>query len=74
MEEAISRGLFGRKTPHPRFRSMLGNYIAIAKGDLSIMTVDEEFKSMHGSLTEDEMLIPLIVFDTTSDSFHKPAN
>jgi len=53
---------------------MLGNYIAIAKGDLSIMTVDEEFKSMHGSLTEDEMLIPLIVFDTTSDSFHKPAN
>lgn len=74
MEEAISRGLFGTREPHPRFRSMLGNYIAIAKGDLSIMTVDEEFKSMHGSLTEDEMLIPLIVFDTTSDSFHKPAN
>ena len=46
------------------FRSMLGNYIAIATGDLSIMTVEEAFVSMHGSLTEDEMLIPLIVFET----------
>jgi hypothetical protein len=42
---------------------MLGNYLAIAKGNLSIMTVDEQFIGMHGSLTEDEMLIPLIVFD-----------
>ena len=63
MDEAISRGLFGTKTPHPNFRSMLGNYLAIAKGNLSIMTVDEQFIGMHGSLTEDEMLIPLIVFD-----------
>ena len=63
MEEAISRRLFGTQHHHPNFRSMLGNYLAIAKGNLSIMTVDEQFIGMHGSLTEDEMLIPLIVFD-----------
>ena len=64
MDEAIERDLFGTGTHHPMFRPMLGNYIAIATGDLSIMTVEEAFVSMHGSLTEDEMLIPLIVFET----------
>ena len=63
MDEAISRGLFGTVTHHANFRSMLGNYLAIAKGNLAIMTVDEKFIGMHGSLTEDEMLIPLIVFE-----------
>ena len=64
MDEAIEKGLFGTGEHHPQFRPMLGNYIAIATGDLSIMTVEEKFVSMHGSLTEDEMLIPLIVFET----------
>ncbi|MBO4697138.1 MAG: alkaline phosphatase family protein [Lachnospiraceae bacterium] len=63
-EEVIARNLLGTGKHHPMFRSMLGNYIAIATGDLSIMTVEEAFVSMHGSLTEDEMLIPLIVFET----------
>ncbi len=63
VEEVIRRKLFGNGKPHPNFRSMLGNYLAIAKGNLSIMTVNETFIGMHGSLTEDEMLIPLIVFD-----------
>ncbi|MBR5348871.1 MAG: alkaline phosphatase family protein [Lachnospiraceae bacterium] len=64
MDWAIEANLFGTGRHHPMFRSMLGNYIAIATGDLSIMSVDEKFVSMHGSLTEDEMLIPLIVFET----------
>ncbi len=63
MEEAIARELFGTQPPHKNFRSMLGNYLAIATGELSIMTVDEKLISMHGSLTEDELLIPLIVFE-----------
>jgi predicted AlkP superfamily pyrophosphatase or phosphodiesterase len=62
VEEVIKRKLFGTGQLHPNFRSMLGNYLAIAKGNLSIMTVDETFIGMHGSLTEDEMLIPLIIF------------
>ena len=63
MEEALERRLFGTGTPHPCFRGMLGNFLAIATGNLSIFNDSEVWVSMHGSVTEDEMLIPLIVFD-----------
>lgn len=63
MEEVIARKLMGTGKEHEQFRSMLGNYLAIATSDLSILFLEEEFKSMHGSITEDEMRIPLIVFD-----------
>ena len=42
---------------------MLGNYLAIATGDMSIYFTDERWLSMHGSLTKEEMEIPLIVFE-----------
>ncbi|MBR2408877.1 MAG: alkaline phosphatase family protein [Lachnospiraceae bacterium] len=64
MEEAIGRNLFGTGVHHENFRGMLGNYLAIATGNLSIFYTDERFVSLHGSLTEDEMLIPLLVFET----------
>lgn len=64
MEEALSKQLFGTGTPHRHFRSMLGDYLAIAVDDLSIFYTDEQWVSMHGGLTEDEMMIPLIVFET----------
>ncbi len=64
MEEAIKKNLFGTGTHHKNFRSMLGDYLAIATDNLSIFFTDERWVSMHGSLTEDEMLIPLIVFET----------
>ncbi len=64
MEEAIERNLFGTGVHHENFRGMLGDYLAIATGNLSIFYTDERWVSMHGSLTEDEMLIPLIVFET----------
>lgn len=63
MEEAIEKKLMGIGKEHDAFRSMLGNYLAIATDDLSIYFTDENWVSMHGSLTEDEMLIPLIVYD-----------
>ncbi len=62
MEEVIERKLMGTGTPHKEFRGMLGDYLAIATSDLSIYFTEERWLSMHGSLTEDEMLIPLIVF------------
>lgn len=68
MEEAIEKNLFGTGKHHENFRSMLGNYLAIATGNLSIYFAFGEmyprWAAMHGSVTEDEMLIPLIVFDT----------
>ena len=61
-EEAIERKLFGTGKHNVLFRPMLGDYLAIATGDLSIYFNAERWLSMHGSLTEDEMTIPLIVF------------
>lgn len=62
MEEALEKNLFGVKKHNEKLRSMLGNYIAIATDNLTIYFNDDEFITMHGGLTEDEMLIPLIVF------------
>ncbi len=42
-------------TPSPRC-------LAIATDDVALYFNKDRFISMHGSLTEDEMLIPLIVF------------
>ena len=64
MEEVIERRLMGTGKQHEQFRAMLGDYLAIATGDLSIFFYGEKrWLSNHGSITEDEMLIPLIIFD-----------
>lgn len=63
MKEALERKLFGDKEYHKEIPGMLGNYLAIATGDWTLYFTDERWLSMHGSLTEEEMLIPLIVFD-----------
>jgi len=63
MEEVLKKDLFGTGKHHKNFRSMLGDYLAIATDNLSIYYNNERWVSVHGSLTEDEMLIPLIVFD-----------
>ena len=63
-EQALGMKLFGTGREHPAFRTMLGNYLAIAAGDLSIYFTDERWKAMHGSLTPDEMKIPFIVCRT----------
>lgn len=62
-EEVIEKKLFGTGKEHEIFRSMLGNYLAIAIDDLAIHFSGKRWSSLHGGLTEDEMLIPLIVFD-----------
>ena len=65
MEEVIAKNLFGTGKHHEQFRGMLGDYLAIATGSLSIFFNEERWLSMHGSLTEDEMQIPLIVFESS---------
>ena len=62
-EEVIEKNLMGTGKHHKMFRSMLGDYIAIATSDLAIYANGQKFVSLHGSLTPDEMEIPLIVFD-----------
>ncbi len=62
MEEVLEKRLFGTGREHKEFRKMLGDYLAIAIDDVALYFNDERFISMHGSVTEEEMLIPLIVF------------
>ena len=61
-EEVLEKKLFGRGKEHPLFPEMLGDYLAYSKSDKTIFFYGERLKSMHGSMTEDEMIIPLIAF------------
>ena len=61
-KEVLDRRLFGTGKEHEKFRDMLGDYIAIATDDLSIMFAEEKpWKAMHGGLSENEVKVPLIV-------------
>ena len=65
-EEVLKRKLFGTGPEHPCFRAMLGDYLAIATGDLSIFNTPEiakRFIGIHAGLTEEEMRIPLVVWE-----------
>ena len=65
-DEVKEKQLFGPGQEHPQFDGMLGDYLAIATGDLSIFnTMDEKekFIGVHAGLTKEEMEIPLIVVE-----------
>jgi len=65
-EKVLEMKLFGCGTEHIGFRDMLGDYLAVATGDLSIFNTKEEvekFISVHAGLTKDEMIIPFIVVE-----------
>lgn len=71
--EVITQKLFGTGEPHYLFESSLGDYIAIAKtykyfrySKSSVL-----LKSMHAGITDDEMKIPLIVYQTKQNE-HNP--
>lgn len=69
-KEVIERKLFGTGAEHECFRAMLGDYLAIAFGDLAIYNSHKkanQFVAHHGGLTKDEMEVPLITFDLQAD-------
>ncbi|MHA1791918.1 MAG: alkaline phosphatase family protein [Promethearchaeota archaeon] len=64
--EMIDDGYFGKFTPHERFLERLGDYILILKKpfvfkDVLLGEQVTELIGYHGGLSEDEMLVPLIV-------------
>lgn len=64
--QVLEMGLFGRGEEHPDFRAMLGDYLAVAVGNLSLFHSWEKaakFVGVHAGLTRDEMVIPLIVVE-----------
>jgi predicted AlkP superfamily pyrophosphatase or phosphodiesterase len=61
--EAINLGLFGDSV---HFEERIGDYVIIIKDDSSLDFISEESElnllGKHGNLTEDEMLVPLILY------------
>ena len=64
-EDVINSKLFGDGEENEIFRDSLGDYLAIAKTDKTILYIGSEvLKSQHAGYTEDEIYVPLIVIDT----------
>ena len=62
MSDVIDSKLFGDGIENLIFRDTLGDYLAIAKTDKTILYGGSEFlKSQHAGYTDDEILVPLIV-------------
>ena len=66
-EEALKSNLFGFGNKHERIDEMLGEYLIVAISDKVLFQEYEDglsyprFKGMHGGITQEEMLVPLII-------------
>ncbi len=61
--QVLTRQLLGKGAPHRDLDRMLGDYLAVATGDISLFCTQEEAQHIvgaHAGLTKDEMDIPLI--------------
>lgn len=63
MERALAAGLFGPEKPTPELRVRLGDFLLLAQDDSRLIVEEEkvEFHGHHGSLTREEMLVPLLM-------------
>lgn len=60
--EVIESHLFGDGEENEVFRDLLGDYLAIAKTDKTLLYIGSEaLKSHHAGYTDDEIYVPLIV-------------
>jgi len=65
-EEFIEKRLSGPGKPHPKSLDFLGDIIAVATDDTALWHDNgaaEIFKALHAGLTEQEMMVPLIVLE-----------
>jgi len=64
-KEVKDQQLFGPRIPHEKFDSFLGDYLAVATSDKSIM--DHRYSNphagTHAGLLEDETVVPLIMIE-----------
>ena len=62
-EEVLEKKLFGTGTEHPKFRDMLGDYVAVAIDDVTLIhTKKVKWLAAHGGVTEREMYVPVLIF------------
>ncbi|MCL2884411.1 MAG: alkaline phosphatase family protein, partial [Oscillospiraceae bacterium] len=66
-EQVLERHLFGEGIPHKKAEDFLGDYLAVATGNIGIEyarpTWRAVFKGHHAGLTEEEMQVPLILIE-----------
>ena len=62
-KEVLDEKLFGTGTEHKKFRSMLGDYFAVATGDSGITVNKPKWISTHGGVVSAEMKVPLIIIN-----------
>ena len=62
-EQALAAGLFGPGEPSLEIRARLGDLLLLARNDSRLLVTEEpvEFHGHHGSLTPEEMLVPLLM-------------
>ena len=63
-QEVLNRHLLGTGANHPQLEAMLGDYLAIATGDLTLRAIDKHYLGEHAGITQEEMTIPLIAVET----------
>jgi len=68
-EDVIESRLFGDGKENRIFRDALGDYLAIAKTNKTLIYNGSEIlKSQHAGYTDDEILVPLIVIKTDKEA------
>jgi len=65
-QEVLEKQLFGDGTPNEKFDSCLGDFVSLAISNKAFRdTYNAKFqKGLHAGITEDEVLVPLIVVET----------
>lgn len=58
--EILKMNLYGNGTQHYKIDEVIGDYVAIS---VDKYVLEESDKSAHAGLTEDEMMVPLIIID-----------
>ena len=69
-QEIFEKNIFGVGVPHPTTEYTIGEFTALAIGrktfSYHLNFEEEQFKATHAGLTEDEMIIPLILLTKKS--------
>lgn len=63
-KDTLDLNIFGDRNMHPLFEEFIGEYIAIAKSDMSFrysVYKKQHFIGSHAGMTKDELMIPIIV-------------